>query len=462
MKILTQLVLWILVFTILGTTLAGCTTAPVETNPSTAPQQTTPSTTAPEETTPPTTAPAETEPPATEPEEPAMSPEEIYQQTEDPILTARRDTAEAYMRNMATFLWRAEENIVYAQNSTQTSEEELIGYQGTVIRYRAGQLYRGVPYTNSRSPGVNFFDYASEPDENGIHNISGLTGDALTSQIGNDCSGSIQQAWNYIGANIKSTYTYAMTPSAGYISVGEYKRDTSKPDSIDACHENSPQVMFAAYAQTKKADAVVRYYDNYNGHTMMVTDVNVVFKSNGAIDGSKSTVTFLHQTTTYIKNSMSYFDQELGERVYLTFGIDDVYTFDYLYERGYLPITCDVLTDPDAGRETFVHDSEKEHTFDNILKGTITTNLWLSNMTITITDQNGTVVTAAMRYAQSQRNNKNFTFTVEQRFPGPPFDAAWGELNLKDLAPGTYHCTHVLRDGHGTEYKLRDFDFTVS
>ena len=96
-----------------------------------------------------------------------------------------------------------------------------------------------------------------------------------------------------------------MTPSAGYLSVGEYKRDITRPDSTDACHENNAQVMFAAYAPMRNADAVVRYYDNYNGHTMMVTDVKVVFKADGTIDGNLSTATFLHQTTTYIKGSMS-------------------------------------------------------------------------------------------------------------------------------------------------------------
>ena len=450
----------------------GCTQAPAETTPSTtAPQQTTPSTTAPKETVPPTTAPEDPEEtePTEAPQEPAITPEEIYQQTENPILTARRDTAEAYMRNMATFLWRAEENIVYAQNSTQTSEEELIGYQGTVIRYRAGQLYRGVPYTNSRSPGVNFFDYASEPDENGIHSVSGLHGRALAgkenggfARVGNDCCSSIQQAWNYIGADIKSVHTTSMKEASGYLPVGIYTRDDTKPLTVDICAENGEQVMFASYAALKKADAVVRYNDNI-GHAMMAVKVVTIFKGDGTIDGDKSYVTFLHQTNAYIKNEKFVYDEELGERVYLTYGIDDVITFTTLYKNGYLPVTCDVLVDPEAkGFEDYVIDSEKEHTFENILKGTFHTKWLISNVTITITDKNGEVVTAAMRYALSQRRTSNYSFQLAERFAGPSSGVDWGDLKLDELTPGTYHCTHVLRNAHGAEYTMRDFDFTVS
>ena len=449
----------------------GCAQAPAETTPSTtAPQQTTPSTTAPEETVPPTTAPEDPEEtePTEAPQEPAITPEELYQQAaEDPIITARRDAAEAYMRNMATFLWRAEENIVYSQNGYETTEEELVGYTGTVIRYRAGQLYRGVPYTNSRSPGVNFFDYASEPDANGIHSVSGLKGRALAgkengfARVGNDCCSSIQQAWNYIGADLKAVFTTSMKEASGYLPVGIFKRDDAAPTTGHVCIENGEQVMYASYAALKKADAVVKYND-YIGHAMMAVDVVTVFMDNGTIDPNKSYVTFLHQTNAYIKNGKYVYDEELGERVYLTYGIDDVFTFKTLYESGYLPVTCDVLIDPEAGFDDYVIDSEKEHTFDNILKGTFTTKWMLSNVTITITDKNGEVVTAAMRYALSQRRTKNYTFQLEERFAGKSDGVNWGDLNLNDLAPGTYHCTHVLRNAHGVEYTMRDFDFTIS
>ena len=35
------------------------------------------------------------------------------EKVEDPVITARRDAAEAYMRKMATILWRADENLLY-------------------------------------------------------------------------------------------------------------------------------------------------------------------------------------------------------------------------------------------------------------------------------------------------------------------------------------------------------------
>ena len=36
-----------------------------------------------------------------------------------------------------------------------------------------------------------------------------------------------------------------------------------------------------------------------------------------------------------------------------------------------------------------------------------------------------------------------------------------GHVAPEELAPGNYHCTHVVRDAHGVSYTMRDFDFTV-
>ena len=446
--------------------LFGCTQAPAETTPdTTAPQQTTPSTTAPETTVPPTTAPAETEPPATEPEEPAIAPEDLAV-TVNPVLQARRDAAEAYMREMATFLWSPDEDVIYALSSDIQTEEEAADFEGTVYRYKAGELYMGIPYTNSRSPAVNFYDYASEPDENGIHTITGLHSRCLGggenggSRVGNDCCSSIQQAWNYIGADIKPTFTVQMKSGSGYLNVGSYYRNEGAPQTINNCIENGEQVMFASYAFLQKADAVVKYNDRI-GHAMMIVDVRTVFNGDNTIDPQRSYVTVLHQTNYYSGKDRSIYDPELGKEVHITYGVDDVFTFQYLFDNGYLPITCDVLIDPDAGFETFVHDTETEHTFETILKGAFSSNRLLSNATITITDKNGEVVTAAMRYSLSQRRTKNFKIDLAERFGSASYGVDWGDLNLKDLAPGTYHCTHVLRDAHGVEYTMRDFDFTI-
>ena len=36
-----------------------------------------------------------------------------------------------------------------------------------------------------------------------------------------------------------------------------------------------------------------------------------------------------------------------------------------------------------------------------------------------------------------------------------------GELNLQNLTPGTYHCTHTMTDLLGKKHIMRDFDFII-
>ena len=445
----------------------GCTQTPAETTPgTTAPQQTTPSTTAPEATVPPTSAPAETEPPATEPEEPAIAPEDLAV-TVNPVLQARRDAAEAYMRQMATYIWRATEDFSYTGSGALLTDEDLKNYTGSVFNIKAGRLYRGIPYSYSGSSAWNFYDYADGVGEDGVPTVSGLSWRALNgtqsngARLGNDCSSSVQLAWNYIGGKFTKSDTSKMVFSRGFLPVGEYERNTSiNEDTINLCSKNGAQTMFAAYAQLQKADAVVKREETF-GHAIMVVGVRVVFNADGTINGNSSTATLLHQTSRYALPENFYYDQELGEPVYMFYGVDDVYSFQELYELGYLPITCDALVDPEAGTEEFVHDSEKEHTFENILQGTFTSNRYLSSVEITITDKSGNVVMQASCYTPNAYGSINSTFVLAERFQNEMECVRHGELKLDELPPGTYHCTHVLRNAHGAEYTMRDFDFTI-
>ena len=76
---------------------------------------------------------------------------------EDPILAQRRDVAESYMRSMATYMWRATEDIVYTRDANVVTDEDLAAYTGKeLIAIRAGRLYRGVPYSYAGAPAVKF------------------------------------------------------------------------------------------------------------------------------------------------------------------------------------------------------------------------------------------------------------------------------------------------------------------
>lgn len=385
------------------------------------------------------------------------------------LLQERRDAAEQYMRDMATVLWRATEDLTWTTDHTLETEEDLAAYceEKTPMVVKAGRLYQGVPYSFSGNPAGNFYQYFGEADEKGYPTVSGLHwrslngGASSSGRIGNDCSGAVQLSWESVGGNFLPASTEFMTPLYGYIPVGEYETDeTSYTDTEALAQNNGGEVMFAAYTQLQKADAVVRRKDGA-GHTMMVTSVNVVYNADGSIDGMNSYITVLHQTSSYLKKEAYKYDEAIGEDVYQVYGIDDKYTFMKLLGSGYLPVTCDVLVNPNATpKEAWFKDSLTEYTKDNIFDGEITSNAMMAYMTITVTDAEGNQVGQKIAFCKRQTKKDVITFPMVNFETEESFNTL-GELDLATLKPGTYHCTHVLTDAHGGEHVMRDFDFTV-
>lgn len=381
---------------------------------------------------------------------------------EKSVIDQRRDAAESYMRRMATYMWRAGEDITYTRTNTVRTDEDLANYDGTdYISIKAGRLYRGIPYSYSGASAWNFYDYATKPDDKGIAAVSGIHWSALNgvSRVGNDCSGAIQLAWDYVGSDIMAANTSNMTKMYGYLPVGEYTTNDNKyTNTKETCQHNGVTVMHQAYTGLQKADAVVKRESSW-GHTMMIVE-NHVEQTAGGVDGEKSYVTVLHQTTAYVKKEAKAFDPEYGEDVYQIYGIDDKYTYNELYKQGYLPVTCDVFTDAGPVTETVVNDSETEYGFDNILQGTVVSNRLLSSVTITITDETGETVMEGTCYALRQTGRNIFSFDLS-RFQTEVPELQRGRVAPEELTPGNYHCTHVVRDAHGEYHTMRDFDFAV-
>ena len=386
---------------------------------------------------------------------------------ETSVLQQRRDAAEQYMRKMATYMWRAEEDITYTRSVKVLTDEDLAAYEGNeLMQIKAGRLYRGIPYSYTGSSAWNFYDYASAPDAQGISTLQGVHwrmlngGSTIGATLGNDCSSSIQLAWNYIGSGNQLANTKFMTTMYGYLRVGEYQSpETQFENTVDDCAANGLDVMAKAYSQLEKADAVVKRIPAY-GHTMMVVENHAVYTDDGAIDAENSYITVLHQTSSYMKKEEKVFDETYGEDVYLIYGIDDKYTYAKLFSQGYFPITCDVLRDPAPVAEIYVKDTEKEHNYENILKGRFVSNRILSAATITITDDTGKVVMDGTCYEHRQTKQPIFYFDLE-RFSTQASYLQWGRIAPEELPAGNYHCTHSVRDAHGVTYTMRDFDFTV-
>lgn len=384
-------------------------------------------------------------------------------QASQEILSARRDQAEAYMRQMATVLWRASEDITYSNSSK--SVDPLMDSLNNLTVIKAGRLYRGIPYTHAGSDTAALLEYAGEPDEKGIYTISGLPWQALnadysSARIGNDCSSAVGLSWGILGNSLKRiSKTKNLTENYGYIPVGEYKTNAeAHPYTVDVVVANGMNIMSKAYSQLQKADAVVnRNATDTNGHTMMIVTNETVYGSNGDIDPIRSHVTVLEQTSGRIEKQKCSYSEELGEDVYLVYYIDKKYTYNDLFTSGYLPVTCKELIDPSPVAEPSVSDSESQPTLENLFKGKLTATRFISAVAVTVSDSAGTVVQHCSASPTSRYEPYDFdmeTFSTERP------EVLRGSLDPESLPAGDYTCKVTCRLVNGDEFTVRDFTFT--
>ena len=369
---------------------------------------------------------------------------------EEQILQDRRDIAEAYMRSAVSLLWRASEDIDY-----QTGRD--------IVSIKAGRLYEGILYTYAAGTMTSFLEYAGEPDEKGIYTISNLSLDAISgsgsgARIGSDCSSTVLVAWSLVSPSVTARHSKTLCEDYGCIKVGNYTANPSTTEgSVVTAMDNGKDVMAEAYAQMQKADALVFCDVGGSNHTMMVVDVSVVYGKDGKIDPKKSVATVLEQTSTLVKSGSRYEHETLGETVYRIGVIDQKYTFNMLYDKGYLPYTCKEFIDPSTIEEPYVTDSESTYGLDNLLVGTISSNWKMDAVTVTIKDAAGNIVQEAtgrtVRHVNSSREFKL------QQFVTDPAGAILGKIDPNALAAGQYKCTVVCRLMNGREFVVRDFEF---
>ena len=368
---------------------------------------------------------------------------------EQAILQERRDTAEAYMRSMATIMWRAGESVDYFKGEGDLHIVE-------------GRLYRGIPYAYAAGNDAVFLGF-STGEENGIYQINGLTMDLMgrnddkIRRVGNDCSGSILVSWAQVATSFQSKNTQYMVPDNGFLRVGEYKSsDSDNVGSKEMCEENGVLTMFNAYAQLQKADAVVRRTASF-GHVMMVTSVHVEYNAKGNIDANKSYITVLEQTNGYLNKGIKEFEPEYGEDVYRTFGIDVQYYFYELYNDGYMPITIAEFVDPNVTvDEPNVVDSIENPTIDDLYKGEFTSSRFISIVDVAITDAAGQAVQTARAFAE----RSHFTTFMLSEFVDYPTRFV-GTLDIEALEAGTYTITYECELVTGERFTVRQFEFTV-
>lgn len=365
-------------------------------------------------------------------------------------LSARRNMVEAEMREMMSVLWTPAETFTYYIDSASP------------VTLYAGRIYQGIPYTHGGSSGYAFLKYATNVDSKGVYTLSDLTQEALsyqtsTARIGNDCADAVFWAWGQVANSITFTSTKYMTESYGCLKVGNYAfsaADYSGVKTAAVCEENGEQTMFDCYAQMQKGDGMVMITSSGAGHSVMTVRVNVVYDADGMIDGEKSYATILEQTSTLEREQVGVYNSQLGATVYCLEELDKQWSFNTLYEKGYLPITCKELVDSSATAKVSVSDSISSPGLSDLFSGTLTGTYKISHVTITITDATGKTVQQATCFA---KQSEKYTFKLS-RF-GTDGGVMLGAIDVSALAAGTYKCAYTCQVSTGDVITFREFEF---
>lgn len=408
-----------------------------------------------------------TEPPyeATAPSLPALKEDGSAEE----ILQARRDLVEQSMRNMCTIRWSPTETIEYSLvHNSQGLEADRIAHPEDIVTLYKGVIYEGIPYAHGSNSIHAFLEYASGETETGTINLSGLESADFSgygfqepnrcARLGTDCADQVFWAWNNIASSISFEYTAYMVPGNGCIPVGDYTHtETCFKYTYPIADANGRDVMFESYAKMLKGDAMVFVNSKGSGHAIMNVEVHVVRNEDGTINGQESYAVTLEQESGDERTQTdTYIDETTGEKIVRLQGIDRKYTFEFLYSKGYLPVTCKELIDPAPLTPVEVVDSIPEPSIDNIFKGKVTSTRRISYVTIDIADEKGNIVQSCTTHCISK---EMYTFDMIRFISDVEKLVQIGKIDLDTLESGSYTVTHTARLANGDTYVFRNFTF---
>ena len=288
-----------------------------------------------------------------------------------------------FMRLQLSFPWTPNTAFTY-QNKNKS------------ITIPVDKVIGGMPYiSQSKGSIYNFLHFYDEEDGTFDAAFAMSLKQPYMKVIANQCSGSAYWAWARVSNRVRYMRTSDMLGVNGCIPVGDYYIDpkiqnfnTENVATKDICEANGRQVMFASYAKLQMADGVVHF--NSGGHVMMVAlDPTVVFNGDGTIDGEKSYLTLLEQTSAFTEDT-----QHNGKPISIQGGIHFTYTFEKLFTSGYLPFTIPEFLGIDPVEKAEVSTNLPQN---GVFMSTLSTlkvqsNYPISYVTVTVKDRSGTAI----------------------------------------------------------------------
>ena len=384
-------------------------------------------------------------------------------------LEARRNEVERYMRHQVTVLWQVNEPVTYSFKSNSGDPE--IDADNYINTFEPGEIFSGLPYTHG-SGNAETFVFLAPPDEKGVHTFQSLDPALIgggggyvvnsTARLGNNCADAVFAAWGRVSASVAYASSFNMTPYNGFIPVGEY--ETVEPTANrynmatkEIAAANGKPVMYKAYSQMQKGDAMTLTVESGAGHAILVSEVHVAL-TDGQIDGEKSYIIYHDQSNNNYAKGRTRYDETIGQTVRMMGGYNKKFTFAQLFDKGLLPVTCKELIDPAPLEEEWVKDSIPVRTKENFFDGVITSNYWIATVTVGISDALGNPVQQCTRFIPSGEklrcNMSRFQAETEQV-------VLQGDLDLESLIPGSYSYKISCTLYTGREMQVSEGDFQI-
>lgn len=384
-----------------------------------------------------------------------------------------------------------------------------VGYDGTKIFYlKAGEIYRGLPFSQGSSGIETFNLLVKEKNADGVcvmdtrldtYYLYGGPG-----LVGNTYDTALIYAWNTVSYTSRAQAASNMVPRNGYYFVEgvklpelteeERQAAASKPpipdhngdligagvaeklydyiddgslsgDTDDIVAFNGEQGMYAAYANAKKADGLVKCDGSTDAK--MVVSVSVVKNPDGSIDGEQSKIVILAQT-----GSLKTVTE--GERTVHCFGeVDAEYTFKQLFDGHYVPMTVKELVDGtlDTGdamvRDQYEYSSYRTGSY--LYKGIINGSrriLWVNTV---VEDAEGKVLFNNTAFAEKKdillpgaTETGRYTFDLGKLDDSQEKITSLGDdvISNSTLGKGTFHYKVTAHMITGEDIVVRDYTYT--
>ena len=256
----------------------------------------------------------------------------------------KSDMAEEEMRQLCidfftyakSALWTPDASVDYIKNRNGAYDTMS---QGTVygdlpyISYGTGNVYRLLDYIDEATGLVDMKKALPAWGTKDRLEVSDMR------YFGNQCANGAYVGWGRVINSVYYSRTYDMVPANGYIFLGNVEFDrtitrwTTEYTTKAVCADNGQQVLYAAYAQVKKADGLV-YYTTAGHVIMAVTDACVVYNKDGTINGDESYIYITEQAQSWQTGVNSD-----GESYQYKASVNNKKSFTALFNGNYIPFT---------------------------------------------------------------------------------------------------------------------------